>query len=315
MTDAAPLRVVVLGMPCGFTRDVLAAAMASNAGDRVFDVRAIVLASEVRESGSAECDGNDWPPGVPFRRVTSRSAFTAREFQEHLVSLAPDVIVVACFPWRIPETIRTIPRFGCLNVHPSLLPEGRGPEPVFWAFRRGMRQTGVTVHLMDDGFDTGPILAQDVVDFDADATITSLEADLARRGGILLHAVLRDLGQGAIRERAQPSGNWVAAPFPSGSDLVATTQWSTSHVASFVRGVAPVHGPVPVLIVATGQHLPRPVGPGDVLTVDESATQVDPVIWEGDTVRVRCSPGVVTLRMPRRVTPMLIGHAVPRASP
>ncbi len=75
----------------------------------------------------------------------------------------PDAICVACFSQRIPEPILRIPRFGCLNVHPSLLPANRGPEPLFWTFREGNRQTGVTIHLMDRGMDTGPVLAQEVV--------------------------------------------------------------------------------------------------------------------------------------------------------
>ena len=63
----------------------------------------------------------------------------------------PDMICVACFSKRIPRDILDIPRLGCLNVHPSLLPANRGPEPLFWSFREGNEQTGVTIHLMDEG--------------------------------------------------------------------------------------------------------------------------------------------------------------------
>src|SRR5215471_6713061 len=80
-----------------------------------------------------------------------------------LVAYQPDVICVACFSQRIPRTVLDIPRLGCLNVHPSLLPANRGPEPLFWTFREGSQHTGLTIHLMDEGMDTGPIVAQEVV--------------------------------------------------------------------------------------------------------------------------------------------------------
>jgi methionyl-tRNA formyltransferase len=300
------LRLIVLGMPCAFTREVLAAAMAHPANDHVFDVRAIILASDEQGTGATGCIEQDWPAGVPVESVSRRSAFISQEFRERIAALAPDVIIVACFPWRIPRAIRTMPRFGCLNVHPSLLPDGRGPEPVFWAFRRGLRQTGVTVHRMDDGLDTGPILAQDVVDIGVNATIASLEVELARIGGRLLGAVIRDLGRGVVREREQPAGEWTSAPFPTNRDLLATTAWSAEHVASFIRAVAPAHGPIPLLIVATGRTLPCPIAAEDVLAADDRATQAEPLAWEGDTVRVRCTPGIATVRLPRPTTSLVL---------
>ncbi|MDT3395829.1 formyltransferase family protein [Streptomyces sp. B1866] len=71
----------------------------------------------------------------------------------------PDLIVCNGFPWRLPERVRAVARLGAVNVHPSLLPRYRGPIPVHWAIRNGDAQTGVTVHWMDDTFDTGPVIA------------------------------------------------------------------------------------------------------------------------------------------------------------
>lgn len=299
-----PLRVVLLGMPCGFTRNVLDAAIACNTDEHAFDLGAIVLAGE-REDAAIGCADHGPSAGAPIETIASRTAFTSPAFRNRIAALAPDVIVVACFPWRVPRTIRDIPRFGCLNVHPSLLPDGRGPEPVFWSFRRGLRRTGVTIHRMDDGLDTGPILAQHASDIGANATIVTLEADLARIGGQLLHGVIRDLAAGTARERLQPPGNWPVAPFPSRQDLVATTEWSATHVASFIRAVAPVHGPVSLRIAASGRNLPRPTAPGDVVAADDCATQVDALAWDGDTVRIRCTPGIVTVRMSRPSFPLM----------
>src|SRR5881275_1575084 len=72
----------------------------------------------------------------------------------------PDLLLCTAFPWRIPAEALAVPRIGCVNGHPSLLPRFRGPTPVAWAIRSGETRIGFTYHLMDEQFDTGPILAQ-----------------------------------------------------------------------------------------------------------------------------------------------------------
>lgn len=95
------------------------------------------------------------PPGVglalPGTNAELAPLFTAYRL---------DLLVVYGFNWRVPRDARDVLRLGALNVHTSLLPRYRGPAPVLWAIRNGDPETGVTVHGMDDGFDTGPLLAQ-----------------------------------------------------------------------------------------------------------------------------------------------------------
>ncbi len=79
---------------------------------------------------------------------------------EALVGYRPDLIVVYGFPWKLSRDVLRTPRLGAINVHTSLLPKYRGPLPVHWAVRNGDPETGVTIHWMDEGFDTGNILAQ-----------------------------------------------------------------------------------------------------------------------------------------------------------
>jgi methionyl-tRNA formyltransferase len=74
--------------------------------------------------------------------------------------LEPDLIVCSGFNWLIPREVLELPRFGAINLHPSLLPRYRGPIPVSWALRNADAEIGLTIHRMDDNFDTGPILAQ-----------------------------------------------------------------------------------------------------------------------------------------------------------
>src|SRR5947209_5334753 len=113
-----------------------------------------------------------------------------------LVSYQSDVICVACFSLRIPRVIIDLPRLGCLNVHPSLLPANRGPVPLFWTFREGCEVTGVTIHLMDEGMDSGDILAQEVIEVPDGISYAELESQCAIQGGTLLAHTVWDLYEG-----------------------------------------------------------------------------------------------------------------------
>lgn len=72
----------------------------------------------------------------------------------------PDLIVCLGFSWRLPKGVLQVPRLGAINVHPSLLPKYRGPIPIHWAIRNGDPELGVTVHWMDENFDTGRVIVQ-----------------------------------------------------------------------------------------------------------------------------------------------------------
>lgn len=117
-----------------------------------------------------------------FQPVTLKDEAEA----EILATLKPDVIVVVAFGQILPQAVLDIPEFGCLNIHPSLLPKYRGASPVASAILAGDEQTGVTVMLLDSGTDTGPILAQRSVPINPEDTTESLESRLAKLGADLL---------------------------------------------------------------------------------------------------------------------------------
>jgi methionyl-tRNA formyltransferase len=77
-----------------------------------------------------------------------------------MAAFEPDLVLCLGFPWRLPPEALAVPRLGCVNSHPSLLPRYRGPSPIAWAVRNGERELGVTYHRMDEQFDTGGVLAQ-----------------------------------------------------------------------------------------------------------------------------------------------------------
>ena len=123
--------------------------------------------------------------------------------QEQLASLEPDVIVVAAYGKLLPPQVLNLPSLGCLNLHPSLLPKYRGPSPVASALLDGATATGVTIILLDEGMDTGPILSQKEMSVDQDSTTETLTTRLFQEGSILLMEILPHWERGGIVPQPQ----------------------------------------------------------------------------------------------------------------
>jgi methionyl-tRNA formyltransferase len=126
-------------------------------------------------------------------------------FIEQLRQLQADLIVVAAYGQILPPAILELPRFGCLNVHASLLPRHRGAAPIQWAILEGDVETGVTIMKMDPGMDTGDILTQVTTPIAAADNGQTLHDRLARLGGELLVSTIPDYVAGRITPRPQPT--------------------------------------------------------------------------------------------------------------
>ena len=111
--------------------------------------------------------------------------------------LEPDVILVIGFPWRLPPALLALPRLGCVNTHPSLLPRYRGPNPLFWQFMNGETRGGLTVHRMDADFDTGPILVQRAIEIAPDDDVDTLFPKFLALGLPMLREALALVAAGA----------------------------------------------------------------------------------------------------------------------
>jgi len=122
---------------------------------------------------------------------------------EQLSQFRPDVIVVAAFGQILPKSVLDVPRFGCINVHPSLLPRFRGASPVASAILAGNEFTGVSIMLMDEGLDTGPILARAQIPISARDTTGSLTTKLSLIGAWLLGEALVGWARGELTPRPQ----------------------------------------------------------------------------------------------------------------
>ncbi len=132
--------------------------------------------------------------------------------QEPIRAWQPDVIVVAAFGLILPREVLDIPPHGCVNVHASLLPRWRGAAPIPAAILAGDEVTGITIMLMDEGVDTGPILAQRPEPIHPDDTTASLTQRLARLGADLLVETLPRWVKGEITPHPQDDAQATYAP-------------------------------------------------------------------------------------------------------
>ncbi|MEE3393214.1 MAG: methionyl-tRNA formyltransferase [Lachnospiraceae bacterium] len=126
-----------------------------------------------------------------------------QEYVDLLKEIDPDLIVVTAFGQILSKEILDIPKFGCINVHASLLPRWRGAAPIQWAIINGDKITGNTIMKMDEGLDTGDIIAQEEMPISSSDTGESLFDKLSAQGGELLKNVLPDIEAGNITTRRQ----------------------------------------------------------------------------------------------------------------
>ncbi len=125
------------------------------------------------------------------------------DFIEVLQELNPDIIVVAAFGQILPESILNLPKYGCVNVHASLLPKYRGAAPIQWSILDGEAETGVTIMYMEKGLDTGDMITKVVVPIEDVDTGDSLHDKLAEAGADLLVETLPLIESGDIQPEKQ----------------------------------------------------------------------------------------------------------------
>jgi methionyl-tRNA formyltransferase len=125
----------------------------------------------------------------------------------------PDLGLCGGYPWLLPPEVLAIPRLGVVNTHPSLLPRHRGPFPLAWAVREGDEEFGLTVHLMDESYDTGPILAQGTRPMPADTSLAGLGPVVDELAAELVPAALRRVLAGDRGEPQPEAAATYAPPF------------------------------------------------------------------------------------------------------
>lgn len=164
-----------------------------------------------------------------------------REFIDGvIVELKPDVIVVAAFGQILPKAILDLPPFGCINLHPSLLPKYRGAAPIQRAIMNGEEETGVTVMFMDEGEDTGDIILQERIGIDISDSAEILSQKLSGLAAQMLLKVL----QMAPKLPRQPQDNSKASFAPKLNKEDGLIDWRKSalEIHNLIRGTIPWPG-------------------------------------------------------------------------
>lgn len=159
--------------------------------------------------------------------------------RRELASLSPELIVIAAYGLFLPAEVLTLPRLGCLNVHPSLLPRYRGPSPVASAILNGDTVTGVTIMQPDEGMDSGPIVAQRQTHIYSDETTEDLTLRLFQMGAILLAEILPAWERGEITPRPQDSSQATTTRLLSRDDGKINWSRPAAYIARQVRAYYP----------------------------------------------------------------------------
>jgi methionyl-tRNA formyltransferase len=164
------------------------------------------------------------------------------EFIEILRKRGPEAVIVAAYGQILPKEILTLPKFGCINIHASLLPAYRGAAPINWATIRGEQETGITVMLMDEGMDTGAILMQENIPIGPEDTAGALTNKLSSLGAKLIITALPLLASGRLTPVSQDGTKATMAPLLSKGDGLIDWDLSAREIHNRVRGLSPWPG-------------------------------------------------------------------------
>lgn len=159
--------------------------------------------------------------------------------KELLKSLQPDIIVVVAYGQILSEELLNIPKYGCINVHASLLPKYRGAAPINWAIVRGETQTGVTTMYMDKGIDTGDMIRKSVVEITEDMTAGQLLDLLSDAGSDLLLETIQGIEAGDLSRTPQIHADSSHAPLMDKTLSIIDFNQSAQTVHNLVRGFNP----------------------------------------------------------------------------
>ena len=164
------------------------------------------------------------------------------EFLEEVKKLNPDLICVVAYGKILPQELLDIPKYGCVNVHGSLLPEYRGAAPIQWAVLNGDKKTGVTTMFMNAGMDTGDVILKEKVEIGEDETTGELWDRLKTIGANLLIKTVKEIENGTATRTKQPEEGTMA---PMLSKEMAKIDWknkTANDIKNLVRGLNPIMG-------------------------------------------------------------------------
>lgn len=230
----------------------------------------------------------DQPPTL--KSATGRAALEA---------WAPEALIVVAYGLLLPPEVLRLPRYGCLNIHASLLPRWRGAAPIQRAILAGDAESGVSIMQMDQGLDTGPVLLQRATPIAPGDTAGALQDRLARLGAEAILEALSGLQQGNLSPRAQPQEGVTYAHKVEKAE--ARIDWSTP--AAVIERQVRAFNPVPVAETTLGgqqlriytAHAENTKEPNEPPYGAENSRTGSIIAVHDDYMRVRCGAGTLAV--------------------
>ncbi len=162
--------------------------------------------------------------------------------QQEIAGFNPDAIIVLAYGLLLPQAVLDIPKLGCINGHPSLLPRWRGAAPIQRAIASGDTQTGVTTMLMDAGLDTGPMLLQQITPIHSADTARSLHDRLAEMTAHCLSDTLEQLTASTLSSTPQSANGVTYAPKITTSETELDFSQTPAELCCQIRAFSPIPG-------------------------------------------------------------------------
>ena len=276
----AALRIIFMGTP-----ELAAASLRALLAAREFQVLAVVTQPDQPKGRGLKLQPSPVRETAQKENLPVLQPQRAREpaFIEQLAALQPELIAVAAYGQILPKAILDLPRFGCINVHTSLLPRFRGAAPIQHAILNGDPETGVTIMKMDVGLDTGDILTQEKTPIEASDNSQTLHDRLAQIGAQLLVRTIPEYVSGAIQPRPQPAEGVTLAPKIKKHDGEIHWAQPARVIWNRVRALVPWPGafthlpdsPQPHLLKIWNVEIAKGSGePGAVLQADKNGIVV-----------------------------------------
>lgn len=164
------------------------------------------------------------------------------EFKEEIKKIAPDLVCVVSYGVILPKSFLKIPKLGCINVHPSMLPKYRGSAPIQWAVINGDKTTGVTIMYLNEQMDAGDIINQKEVEIGEDELAGELWNRLSNIGADLLLHTIKQIEEGTAKRIPQPEDFTLAPMLNKEMSKINWQEKTAFEIKNLVRGLNPIMG-------------------------------------------------------------------------
>ena len=238
------MKIVFMGTP-DFARDSLSAIY--DAGHEIPAVVTVPDKPKGRGMKLIPCEVKEYAVEKNIKVYQPEKLRENKEIVDILKDINPDVICVVAYGKIIPKEILEIPKYGCVNVHPSLLPQYRGSAPIQWAILNGDKETGVTTMYLDEGMDSGDIILQTKTPIDKDETSGELWDRLSKIGAELLVETLEKIENKTASRIKQPKEFTLAPMLEKSQAKIDWESKTAEEIKNLVRGLNPIMGAYAVL--------------------------------------------------------------------